>query len=265
MREVIDQMGRCVWVPDESKRIISLVPSQTELLFDLGVKNKLVGLTKFCVHPKGLKKEKIIIAGTKTYKLDRIRSLKPDLIIGNKEENDQTGIEQLAEEFPVWMSDISNLAQALQMINEVGVLVNKVTEAQKITRSISKSFENLRSNASEKVIYLIWHDPIMVAGKGTFIDDMLDRCNFQNLIDDKRYPTLSVDDLKVLSPDRILLSSEPFPFKEKHIKGYQSLCPKSKIELVDGEIFSWYGTRLLQAPDYFQHIKEKGGPSSLPV
>ena len=257
MRQVIDQMGRCVWVPDEPKRIISLVPSQTELLYDLGIREELVGLTKFCIHPKGLKKDKTIVGGTKTYKFDVIRSLKPDLIIGNKEENEQEGIEHLADEFPVWMSDISNLSEALQMINEVGALVNKKPDSEKIVASISNSFSNLKSDKIEKVVYLIWHDPMMVAGKGTFINDMLERCHFQNLLEDKRYPSLTIDDLKALSPDRILLSSEPFPFKAKHIEAYQTICPNAKIQLIDGEMFSWYGTRLLKAPDYFRTLLSK--------
>lgn len=255
MRQLTDQMGRCVWVPNEPKRIISLVPSQTELLYDLGLGDELVGLTKFCVHPKGIKKEKTIIGGTKTYKLDVVRSLRPDLIIGNKEENDQVSVEELSKEFPVWMSDISNLTEALCMMEQIGELVGKQAEAQRAVERVKNSFDTLDAPKNEKVVYLIWHEPIMVAGRDTFINDMLLRCGFDNLILKSRYPVLTPEELQLLNPDRLLLSSEPFPFKPKHIKGYKEILPQSKIELVDGEMFSWYGTRLLKAVEYFKGKK----------
>ncbi len=254
MREVIDQMERCVWVPEQPKRIISLVPSQTELLYDFGVHDELIGLTKFCIHPNGLKKDKTIVGGTKTYKMDVIRSLKPDLIIGNKEENEQSGIETLAEEFPVWMSDISNLDEALHMIKRVGELTNRTIQSEAIIQNITGSFQSLKAAKKERVVYLIWKEPIMIAGKGTFIDDMLSKCGFINLAEQLRYPEIEEDELIALTPDRLFLSSEPFPFKEKHIAHFQELLPNTKIELVDGEMFSWYGSRLQQAPDYFHSL-----------
>lgn len=249
-----DQMGRCVLVPKQPKRIISLVPSQTELLYDLGLRDELVGLTKFCIHPKGLKKEKTIVGGTKTYKLDVIRSLKPDLIIGNKEENDQQAIEVLADNYPVWMSDIADLSDAKEMITQIGGLVDKQKEAQVYLSQIEAAFNQLSPNRNERVVYLIWHEPTMSAGTETFIADMLRYCGFKNLIVKARYPELSQKELKELAPDRLLLSSEPFPFKEKHIKYYQQLLPNTKVQLVDGEMFSWYGSRLLKATSYFKTL-----------
>lgn len=254
MREVIDQMERCVWVPDQPKRIISLVPSQTELLYDLGLQRELIGLTKFCVHPKGFKKEKTIIGGTKSYKLDVIHALKPDLIIGNKEENEQNGIEELAHHFPVWMSDISNLQQALDMISRIGHLTHKTKESDVLSQQIRSSFELLRGSTKEKVVYLIWKDPMMIAGQGTFINDMLNKCGFINLVQSSRYPELTERDLIELAPQRLFLSSEPFPFKQKQISYFQRLLPDAKVQLVDGEMFSWYGSRLTQAPEYFNTL-----------
>lgn len=254
MIEKIDQMGRCVWVPEQPKRIISLVPSQTELLYDLGIGERLIGLTKFCVHPRGLKKEKVIVGGTKDFKLDSIRSLKPDLIIGNKEENEQGLIEGLAQEFPVWMSDISRLDEALLMINALGELVNAREKANEISTQIKYNFEQIRNEGNGSCVYLIWNQPIMVAGKATFIDDMLSKVGYKNQIEEERYPALKVDELLDLKPDYLILSSEPFPFKQKHIDHFQSLLPQTKVISVDGEMFSWYGSRLLKSPAYFNAL-----------
>jgi ABC-type Fe3+-hydroxamate transport system substrate-binding protein len=254
MRELIDQMDRRVKVGDQPQRIISLVPSQTELLYDLGLEDQLVGLTKFCVHPRGLKKTKAIIGGTKTYRYDLIRSLQPDLIIGNKEENAREGIEKLSAEFPVWMSDISRFEESLDMIIKVGQLTSRQEQADYIVDQISNNFKLLRPSHQERVVYLIWNNPLMVAGKGTFIDDMLAKCGFVNCIDRQRYPGISKQELFDLAPDRILLSSEPFPFKEKHIEAFRHILPKTKIQLVDGEMFSWYGSRLVYAPSYFLQL-----------
>ena len=254
MIEKIDQMGRCVWVPEQPKRIISLVPSQTELLYDLGIGGRLIGLTKFCVHPRGLKKEKVIVGGTKDFKLDRISALNPDLIIGNKEENEQGLIEELATKFPVWMSDISTLDEALVMIKELGELVNARGKANQISTQIKFNFEQIRNEGKGSCVYLIWNEPIIVAGKATFIHDMLSRVGFENQIEEERYPALKMDELKDLKPDYLMLSSEPFPFKQKHIDHFQSVLPQTKVILVDGEIFSWYGSRLLKSLAYFNQL-----------
>jgi len=257
MIEVIDQMKRCVQVPSQPERIISLVPSQTELLCELGLGERLVGITKFCIHPKGLIKEKSVVGGTKDFKMEKIKALKPDLIIGNKEENQKELIEALAEEFPVWMSDISTLEESFEMIKLVGELVDCGANADKIVAQATKGFLNLNSSSKGTSVYLIWNNPIMTAGKGTFIDDMLRRIGLENLVLEDRYPELSEERLKSLAPDYLLLSSEPFPFKENHIQRFRELLPNAKIELVDGEMFSWYGSRILKAPSYFEGKFEK--------
>ncbi|ASS49051.1 MAG: cobalamin-binding protein [Candidatus Fluviicola riflensis] len=253
-----DQMGRTVSIPFPVRRIVSLVPSQTELLVDLGVEDLLVGVTKFCVHPAGMKERVGQIGGTKTVKIDKVIALKPDLVIGNKEENLQSDIEELEQHLPVWMSDIHDLETALNMIRHVGSLVEKGKKALEVIDSIQQKFNQLdqveKSNKLTRVLYLIWRKPYMAAGKGTFIDDCLKRCGWINCISETRYPEI---DTTSLNPDLILLSSEPYPFKENHIEELQVLFPKAKIELVDGEYFSWYGTRLLGAPDYFIDLLDR--------
>lgn len=250
-----DQLNNTIELKSYPKRIVSLVPSQSELLWDLGLREELVGVTKFCIHPKELYKTITKIGGTKTVNIAKIRALKPDLIIGNKEENEHAQITELQKEFPVWMSDIYNLEDALTMIQSVGALVNRVEEALKIKDNIHTSFTNLKT-VNKKVLYLIWKDPYMAAGNATFIGDMLHKMELKNVITDKngRYPNLSLEDIKLLKPEFIFLSSEPYPFKEKHIQEFKQLLPFSKIILVDGELFSWYGSRLLKSVNYFNEL-----------
>jgi ABC-type Fe3+-hydroxamate transport system substrate-binding protein len=254
-RVFIDQLSRKVEVSYPPKRIISLVPSQTELLFFLGLSNQIVGITKFCIHPANECATKTKIGGTKNFRFDMIDELKPDLIIGNKEENYQEGIEQLQSKHAVWMSDISNFSDALAMITCIGKLTNTEANANLLVEQIQHSFQKLKKRSSLKVVYLIWKAPWMAAGKNTFVDDMLTQMGLQNAVSTSRYPVVNDSELHALQPDIVMLSSEPFPFKEKHIQELQLLLPKAKIILVDGEMFSWYGNRMLKAVDYFNSLE----------
>ncbi|MBT0811351.1 ABC transporter substrate-binding protein [Litoribacter ruber] len=251
--EITDQLGRNLTIPDEPQRIVSLVPSQTELLADMGLGKEIVGVTKFCVHPEGFKKSKTIIGGTKNFHFDKIRSLNPDLIIGNKEENYQEGIEALAKDFPVWVSDIYNLEDALDMMKSLGEMTSKQVEAERIINLVEYGF---RRDFFYKgtVVYLIWKDPIMVAGRDTFVNCMLEKAGYTNLVDASRYPEMTVEEITALNPETVLLSSEPFPFKEKHLEDFKRRFPYANVKLVDGEMFSWYGSRLIKAPEYFERL-----------
>ncbi len=242
-------------VPSPPKRIISIVPSQTELLFDLGLDEEIIGITKFCTHPVEKVKRRLKVGGTKKLNINQIKKLNPDLIIGNKEENEKDQIEELAKTFPVWMSDISNLDDAVDMIQRVGQLVGKEEEATQLASTITTSFDNLKIKSSSlKVAYLIWRKPYIVAGKGTFIDDMLKRCGLKNAFAMERYPEVFPAQIVDANPDLVFLSSEPYPFTDRHITEFQALVPNANIQLVDGELFSWYGSRLLQAPEYFKQL-----------
>lgn len=262
-RTFTDQLGRRITVDFPPKRIISLVPSQTELLFDLGLEKEVAGITKFCVHPVGHFKVKDKIGGTKQLNLEKIRRLKPDLIIGNKEENNKEDIEALMKEFPVWMSDIYNLNDALDMIDQVGSLTGKRQSAQKIAGDIRAGFLEMELVAAERslnrprVAYLIWKYPYMVAAQNTFINEMLRTAGFTNAFSWQRYPEVSAADIQRSNPDMILLSSEPYPFKEKHVAEFKNMCPDATIRIVDGEMFSWYGSRLRLVPAYLQSVFEK--------
>jgi ABC-type Fe3+-hydroxamate transport system substrate-binding protein len=210
-------------------------------------------VTKFCVHPKGIKREKTIIGGTKNFLFDRIADLNPDLIIGNKEENYREGISILEKRFPVWMSDIYHLEDALQMIERVGEITAKEMQANQIIEAISSGFkQEFKSKGS--VLYLIWQDPLMAVGSATFIDDMLRKAGYINTVMKERYPVLSPEQILELNPEHILLSSEPYPFRQKHVNQFSEKYPEAKIRLVDGEMFSWYGSRLLKAAEYLNSL-----------
>ena len=253
-------MGRRVAVPFPPQRIVSLVPSQTELLFDLGLGAKVVGVTKFCIHPAEARTNATVIGGTKNFDFDKIAALKPDLIIGNKEENYQEGIEQLAAKYPVWLSDISNLTEALDMIRRVGFITGAKEKAVALADEIDASFAALEAPvaeaARESAAYFIWRKPYMTAATGTFIVDMLNRAGFRNAFASQtRYPEITAEQLAAAAPQRIFLSSEPYPFGEKHIAEFQEICPAAKIEIVDGELFSWYGSRLQKSAAYFNSLR----------
>jgi ABC-type Fe3+-hydroxamate transport system substrate-binding protein len=252
-----DQMNRKVEVQFPPQRIVSVVPSQTELLFALGLNERVTGVTKFCIHPKIWWESKTKIGGTKKLHIDEIRKIKPDLIIANKEENTQAEIEQLAQEFPVWISDIQQLNQAIEMIRSIGEICNCSTEAEKITAEIIAQFGILKPISPPKsALYLIWQEPFMSVSADTFIHDMMIRSGFKNCMAESstRYPEVSEEQIKALKPDLILLSSEPFPFSEKHKQVLQARFPKSLVVLVDGKFFSWYGSRLTHAPEYFKQL-----------
>ena len=241
------------------KRIVSLVPSQTELLHYLGLEQETVGITKFCVHPEEWFTTKTKIGGTKAIKKDIIQHLQPDLIIANKEENVREQVEELAKDYPVWVTDVNDLDDALQMINDIGELTGKAHEAGHLVLSIKKEFNELKklstANYQLSTAYLIWRNPYMTIGGDTFINNMLAQCGFQNVFaGNLRYPEVTVTQLQTTNHKLLLLSSEPYPFKQKHINELQSQLPGCKIMLVDGEMFSWYGSRLLLAPQYFKTL-----------
>lgn len=258
MSQFTDQTGYTISLSHVPKRIVSLVPSQTELLYDLGLDECVVGITKFCVHPQAWFRSKTRIGGTKSVKLDAVEALQPDLILANKEENVQEQVEALRNIAPVWTSDISNLAETLDMIQAVGALTDTTATATTIQERINTSFAALSANIQRKAAYLIWRDPYMTAGGDTFISDMLQYCGCSNVFaHQQRYPAITLEDIRESGADTVLLSSEPFPFKEKHITEISAALPGVQVLLVDGEMFSWYGSRLLHAAAYFKEIREK--------
>lgn len=257
MPVLIDQTGRKVALQAIPQRIISVVPSQTELLFDLGLRNEVIGITKFCIHPEEWFYSKARVGGTKQLKIDIIHELQPDLIIANKEENVKEQIEELEKHYPVWISDVNNLADAYAMIEQVGVISGKPENASQLITQIQNSFAEFATPGSQlPTAYLIWQKPYMTIGGDTFIHSMLEKAGFNNIFSNrKRYPEVIVEELEAANCKLLFLSSEPFPFQQKHVEELQKQLPETKIVLVDGEMFSWYGSRLLKAPVYFNSLQ----------
>jgi ABC-type Fe3+-hydroxamate transport system substrate-binding protein len=247
-----DQTGRSILLTAPPGRIISLVPSQTEFLYALGLDAEVVGITRFCVHPKSWFRSKARIGGTKQLHIDQILALQPDLIIANKEENTEEQVLALASELPVWVSDVASLDDALQMMLCIGEITGRLPKAQEICTAIGSAFAALQPAALLKTAYLIWQSPYMTVGGDTFIHDMLGRCGLINVFrDNLRYPQISLEQLRDSGIELLLLSSEPYPFKTSDMALLQEILPGVRIMLVDGEYFSWYGSRLLGAADYF--------------
>ncbi len=236
-------------------RIISLVPSQTELLYDLGLDHQVVGITKFCERPSKWLKTKTIVGGTKKLYLDVIDSLQPDLIIGNKEENEKQSIEALQKKYPVWVSNIVTMKDALSMIELLGEITACDDKSKIISSEIAEAFNSIVKRQGS-VLYLIWREPWMGVGSDTFIHSILNEIGLTNVLEKQaRYPELTNKFIRSLDPKHVLLSSEPYPFAEKHMEELQEIFPKAKVMLVDGQYFSWYGSRLREAPGYFKELK----------
>jgi ABC-type Fe3+-hydroxamate transport system substrate-binding protein len=260
-KQIKNQLNQNIQYNIPLKRIISTVPSQTEFLYDLGLEEAVIGITKFCIYPNDWFQNKTRIGGTKDFKMDTIKALNPDLIIGNKEENRREQIEELQQYFAVWISDIVTVDDALQMMQTIGELVDKQKKANAIVQEIIAKKQNFdlkyATKKRLKVAYFIWREPYMIAANDTYIHEMLAIFGADNVFGhQKRYPEIDLADLVNYDLDAIFLSSEPYPFQEKHFKEFQAVCPNVKIILVNGEAFSWYGSRMLKAFDYFEELRE---------
>lgn len=243
MVEVRDQTGALVRLEQPAKRIISLVPSITHLLYSFGLDQEVVAITKFCVHPKEWLEHKPRIGGTKDPKLKVILALKPDLIIANKEENRKEDVDLLSSEVPVYVSDVSSPEDALGLMEDLGVLLGKQSKANELQDAVRLHRQKRadRPSAQKTVLYFIWKKPWMIAGTDTYIHSLLQECGLINLAPSTRYPVVSDAEITQLNPELVLLSSEPYPFASKHLTELQALLPNAQIELVNGELFSWYG------------------------
>ncbi len=256
MATFADQIGNHITLPSLPKRIVSLVPSQTELLYDLGLEDEIVGITKFCVHPEKWFREKPRVGGTKSVDINKLRSLQPDLVIANREENVKEQVEEIAKFCPVWTSDISTVEEALTMIHHVAHITGKEAQGREIIHGIKESMDQMERFSTIRTVYLVWKDPYMTVGGDTFISDMMAKAGFVNVFQGStRYPELSPEDLVHADAELILLSSEPYPFKDKHVQELSTWLPGKKIMLADGEMFSWYGSRMLKAAEYLTGLR----------
>jgi iron complex transport system substrate-binding protein len=252
----VDHLNRtieCVFPP---QRIISLCPSITETLFALGLADQIVGKTRYCIHPEeGVKRVKNV-GGTKTVREDVIHALNPDLILAEKEENTKEMVESLARKNPVFVANVENWRDALNLIRDLGRLTDREERAFHLAGEIESMMQNLPRTNGRKVAYLIWKNPYMVAGNHTYIHSLLEHCGFVNVFRDheSRYPVVSEEDLQRTAPEFLFMSTEPFPFAESHRAEMQARFPQIKVMRVDGEIFSWHGARMRKLPDYLKQL-----------
>lgn len=260
---VTDHLGRLVTLPARPRRIVSLCPSQTETLLALGLKDRLAGRTLFCIHPQGVK-DIPSIGGTKNCKPERILARQPDLVIAEKEENTAETVAALENEVPVFVTDVKTEADALRMVRDLGLICGVNDGAAQLAARIETAWQSLpRLHKPLRTLYLIWKEPWMAAGTGTFIHSVMQRVGLENVISAARYPELSPEALIALQPELVLLSSEPYPFQEKHLGALRDLLPQAQVRLADGEIFSWYGARMLHAPAYLSpFLQSLGSPAN---
>jgi len=256
-----DQLNNKIELDYIPKKIICLVPSITELLVDLELKNSIVGITKFCVHPSDLKKNKKVVGGTKNINFNKINTLEPDFIICNKEENTKDIVAECKGVTNTYVSNINTLKDTLELIKDFGEIFSCRTKAKSISNEINRKHLDflhfMKNKKPKKTAYFIWKNPWMVAGNNTFINHLLEINKFENIFKSKsRYPEIDVKVFKHFDDlEYIFLSSEPYPFKEKDTAELKVFSKTAKIILVDGECFSWYGSRLIKAFDYFKNLQ----------
>jgi len=253
-----DQIGTQIILPKVPERVISLVPSLTYTMYRLQLEDKLVGVTRFCKYPLHITKQKTIIGGTKDVKFDRIKQLKPDLILANKEENTKEIVDFIKTIAPVYVSDVFDINSNMKMLNDFGDIFNIQNSVIEIKNNINHNLTKLNSQGKLSAVYLIWKNPWMSIGGDTFISKMMQYAGFDNLFNyEKRYPEISINTLVELKPQILLLSSEPYPFKEKDRSELQKLLPDTCILLVKGEPFTWFGTYIETAVDYFKIVQKE--------
>lgn len=254
----IDARGHSVRLDEPPRRIVSLVPSLTELLAALGLDEEVVGLTRFCIHPPGWKARKTIVGGTKQVAYERVEALRPELVIANREENTRDMVERLDAVAPVFVTDVASVEEALTMIRGVGELVHRREAAGDLARRSGEAFAELPDFEPLRAAYLIWREPYMTVGGDTFVHDVMQRAGLVNVFgEDTRYPVVTLHDVAQAGPDVVLLSSEPYPFAGEHRGEVLAAVPDAAVLLVDGEPFSWYGARLLSTPGYLLRLRRR--------
>lgn len=250
-----DALNRPVRLASPPRRIVSLVPSITRSLADLGLDEEVVGVTTFCVDPPGWRERKRRVGGTKDVRAERVAELRPDLILANKEENERAQVLALEAIAPVYVTDVATVAQAADLLVRLGALVGREAAGAALAAEVRDGFAALEPGPARRVAYLIWRAPLMVAGGGTLIDDVLARAGLVNVFAGRpRYPAVEEAELRVARPEVLLLSSEPYPFREAHAAELAAVCPGARALRVPGEPFSWWGSRLRETPSYLRSL-----------
>lgn len=240
------------------RRLVSLVPSTTELLCALGLADALVGVTVYCVEPRDVVRGKTRVGGEKDPDLEAIRALAPDLVVANIEENRREDVEALrAAGIEVFITYPRSVAESLAMIRELGAVTGAVQAARELLGELEPLLAAVRGRLAGRratpCFYPIWRDPWMTIGHDTYIHDLLATCGGANVFADRsRYPTISLDDVAARSPEVVLLPDEPYRFRRAHLRDFDAYAGMpavrdGRVQLVDGKRFSWHGPRLAEA------------------
>jgi ABC-type Fe3+-hydroxamate transport system substrate-binding protein len=255
---LIDASGVALELARPPRRIVSLVPSTTELLCHLGLAEVLVGITAYCVEPRDVVRTKRRIGGEKTPDLDAIRALAPDLVIANLEENVRDHVAALrASGIPVWVTYPRTVADTIRFIRETGVVTGAEARAGALADEIEALHRATRAALAGRppvrVFYPIWREPYMTIGRDTYVHDVLGAVGAANVFGDRdRYPTVTLAEMAARAPEVIVLPDEPFRFRRAHVADFEAFpdvpaVKHGRIHLMDGKIFSWHGPRLAGA------------------
>ncbi len=250
--KITDHLNRTIELKSKPKRVVSLVPSITETLAGLGLEKNLIAVTRFCRYPPDVVEQLPKVGGPKNINLEKISALKPDLVIAVKEENDRSQILELSEQVPVVVFDVNTIEDSFDMLTRLGQIFDVEKVAKRWVTSITEKTTGFKTSISNhKALYLIWKKPWMAAGTDTFIGSMMQLAGFENIIEG-RYPEINGKEFD--KAHIILLATEPYHFTETHRKQLATEFPDKKVVLVDGEMFTWYGTHMLKALDYFEQV-----------
>lgn len=253
MKTVTDHLGREISFSFPPKKIVSFAPAITQTLYSLQLDDEIVGRTRFCKYPQDKVAKALNVGGTKDFKIDRIHSLKPDLIIMEKEENTEEMVKELEKHYPVYVFEIQSVDNAFRMITDLGTITDRNLQAESLSNGIRAMLDTLpRQFKGEKAAYVIWQCPYMVAGNRTYINSVLETLGFENPFTtyEGRYPTVTEKDFAQEHLDYIFLATEPFPFQESHVEQFKEQFPDAIVKRIDGEMF-WYGAMMLDAVPYF--------------
>lgn len=253
-----DDLGRKCIIDKIPQRIISLCPSITETLCDLGLSDKIIACTDYCIHPTEVVKDFDRVGGPKNISKEKITGLSPEIIFAVKEENEPKCIEKISKKIPTYVFDINSINDGIDLIRKIGLIFEVQNKSFFFVDKIQNGYKNLpKINSNKKCLYLVWKDPYIAVGGGTFIGSVLFQINLRNCLrnSEKRYPKININLLNDF--DLLILPSEPYSFSENDIEGLKNIYPVKQIITVDGEMFSWYGTHQLKAISYLQELVAK--------
>ena len=276
--QAVDAIGRAHALARADARIVSLVPSISELLFDLGAGDRLVGRTGFCIHPKDNIKTVPKVGGTKSVDIDKIRELAPTHLIVNIDENEKPTVDQLAGFVPnVIVTHPLGPLDNLSLYRLLGGIFGRENRAGELCEALQKAYFAAAGACAglprERVLYLIWKSPWMTVSRDTYISRTLAAVGWDTVETEgkERYPKIDLASGLLANVDRILLSSEPYSFREHHIREIRQMLGAAnnffvptpveefespiKVSLIDGEMTSWYGSRAITGMKYLARLR----------